>query len=121
MREVFPALEAISVDYAVLEKAPNVLVLEASFDWDDLGSWSAWARRQPHDPRGNVVVGNVVPIECDECVLVGEGQATTAALGLRRMIVVHSGGDTLVCPLDGSDRVRQVSEAARARGRGDRR
>jgi len=35
------------------------------------------------------------------------------------MIVVHSDGDTLVCPLDGSDRVRQVSEAARARGRGD--
>jgi mannose-1-phosphate guanylyltransferase len=121
LERVFPDLPSISVDHAVLEHAPNVLMVEASFDWDDLGSWSAWARRQPHDPRGNVVVGNVVPIECDECVLVGEGQATTAALGLRRMIVVHSGGDTLVCPLDRSDRVRQVSEAARARGRGDRR
>ena len=119
LERVFPDLESISVDYAVLERAPNVLMVEASFDWDDLGSWSAWARRQPHDPRGNVVVGNVVPIECDECVLVGEGRATTAALGLKRMIVVHSDGDTLVCPLDGSDRVRQVSEAARARGRGD--
>src|SRR5437762_3082591 len=49
LEQVFPSLESISVDYAVLEHAPNVLVLEASFDWDDLGSWSAWARRQPHD------------------------------------------------------------------------
>ena len=113
---VFPAAESIAVDYAVLEKAPNVVVLEAAFDWDDLGSWGAWARRQPRDARGNVVVGNVVPIECEECVLVGDGATTTAALGLKRMIVVHAAGETLVCPLEDSERVRQVPEALRARG-----
>ena len=112
---VFPAAESIAVDYAVLERAPNVLMLEAAFDWDDVGSWGAWARRQPHDSRGNVVVGDVVPIDCDECVLVGDGASTTAALGLKRMIVVHADGATLVCPLESSDQVRKVSEAVRAR------
>jgi mannose-1-phosphate guanylyltransferase len=115
LERVFPALESISVDYAVLERAPNVLMVEATFDWDDLGSWGAWARRQPRDGRGNVVVGNVVPIDCDECVLVGEGREATAAMGLKRMIVVHAEGGTLVCPLEASDRVRKVSEAVRAR------
>ena len=115
---VFPALESISVDYAVLEKAPNVVMIEARFDWDDVGSWSAWARRQPRDARGNVVVGNIVPIECDECVLVGDGTSTTAAMGLKRMIVVQAAGGTLVCPLEDSDRVRKVSEAVRAREAG---
>jgi len=113
----FAEAESISVDYAVLEHAPNAIVLEASFDWDDVGSWGAWARRQPHDAQGNVVVGNVVPIGCEECVLVGDGVTTTAALGLKRMIVVHADGETLVCPLEESDRVRQVSEAVRARRR----
>jgi mannose-1-phosphate guanylyltransferase/mannose-6-phosphate isomerase len=112
---VFPTFEAISVDYAVLERAPNTFVIEASFDWDDLGSWSAWARRQPHDPRGNVVVGDAVVVDCDGCVVVGEG-GTAAAMGLRDMVVVHVNGATLSCPLSGSDGVRKVSEAVRARG-----
>ena len=109
------SLESISVDYAVLERAPNVLVLEASFDWDDLGSWSAWARRQPHDERGNVLFGDAFALDCERCVVVGDG-GTAAAMGLRDMVVVHADGATLTCRLSDSDQVRRVSEAVRARG-----
>jgi mannose-1-phosphate guanylyltransferase len=111
----FPSIESISVDYAVLEHAPNVMVLEASFDWDDLGSWNAWARRQPHDARGNVLRGNVEAIDCERCIIVSEDAAPTAALGLRDQIVVQSGGGTLVCPREASDQVRRVVEALRGR------
>lgn len=111
---MFPALEKISVDYAVLEKAPNVLVAEATFDWDDLGSWSAWARRQPRDARGNVVHGDAVVVDCDDCVVVGEG-GTAAALGQRGMIVVHVDGATLSCPLEASQDVRRVTDTVRAK------
>ncbi len=114
LREVFPALESISVDYAVLEKAPNVLLVQASFDWDDLGSWGAWARRQPRDARGNVAFGDAVVVDCDDCVVVGEG-GTAAAMGLRNMVVVHVNGATLSCPLAQSESVRRVSEAVRSR------
>ena len=115
LRQVFPALESISVDYAVLEKAPNVLVLEAAFDWDDLGSWSAWARRQPRDERGNVAYGEAVVVDCDDCIVVGEG-GTAAAMGLSGMVVVHVNGATLSCPVAASEGVRRVSEAVRMRG-----
>jgi mannose-1-phosphate guanylyltransferase len=112
---VFPGLEAISVDYAVLEHAPNTLVLEASFDWDDLGSWGAWARRQPRDGHGNVLFGDAVAVDCHSCIVVGEG-GTAAALGLEDMVVVHVGDSTLACRLADTDRVRGVTEAVRERG-----
>ena len=115
LRDLFPALESISVDYAVLEHAPNTVVIEASFDWDDLGSWGAWARRQARDERGNVRFGDTVLVDCDGCVVVGEG-GTAAALGLREMVVVHANGATLACRLEDSEKVRQVSEALRNRG-----
>ena len=112
--EAFPKLESISVDYAVLEKSPNVFVLEASFDWDDLGSWGAWARRQPRDADGNVLHGDAVAVGCRRCVVVGEG-GTAAAMGLEEMVVVHVNGSTLACRLDQTDQVRKVNEAVRAR------
>lgn len=117
LADVFPALEAISVDHAVMEPASNAVMIEASFDWDDLGSWAAWARRQPHDARGNVRHGATEVQDCERCVVVGEG-GTAAAIGLSDMVVVHAHGATLVCPVDRSEQVRRVSEALRARGVG---
>jgi mannose-1-phosphate guanylyltransferase len=111
---VFPGLESISIDYAVLEHAPNTVMLEARFDWDDLGSWNAWARHQPRDDRGNVVFGDAVAVDCDRCVVVGDG-GTAAALRLTDMVVVNAGGGTLACRLEDSADVRRVSEAIHAR------
>ncbi len=114
LRETFPALEAISVDYAVLERAPNVVVLAAAFDWDDLGSWSAWARREARDAAGNVTWGDAVPVECERCIVVGDG-VPAAPLRLRDTVVVATPQGVLVCPVDASEQVRRVSEAMRAR------
>jgi mannose-1-phosphate guanylyltransferase len=116
LRETFPPLESISVDYAVLERAPNVVVLSAAFDWDDLGSWSAWARREPRDAHGNVTWGDALPVECEGCIVVGDG-VPAAPLRLRDMVVVATTQGVLVCPIGESENVRKVSEAIRARGR----
>ncbi len=110
----FPAIESVSVDYAVLESAPNTVVIEARFEWDDLGSWSAWARRQPRDDRGNVRWGDAVPVECNDCIVVGDG-AIAAPLRLEGMVVVATRQGTLVCATSQSEHVRKVSEAVRAR------
>ena len=111
----FPGVESISVDFAVLEKAPNVVTIDASFDWDDLGSWGAWARRQPQDARGNVTWGDAVPVDCDRCVVVGDG-CPAAPLGLSEMVVVATPHGTLVCRRQDSDQVRRVTERVLARG-----
>ena len=114
---VFPGLESISIDYAVLEHAPNAVMLVAGFDWDDLGSWSAWAQHQPHDARGNVLFGDAVALDCERCIVVGDG-GTAAALGLSDMVVVNAGGGTLACRVDDSGDVRRVSDAVQARRAG---
>jgi mannose-1-phosphate guanylyltransferase/mannose-6-phosphate isomerase len=114
LRPRFEPLVKISVDYAVLEGAPNTVVLEAGFDWDDLGSWSAWARRQRRDARGNVVWGDAVPVDCEGCVVVGDG-VTAAPLGLKDMVVVATRDGVLACRLEDSEKVRKVTEAVRAR------
>lgn len=115
LAERFPGVESISVDYAVLEKSPNVVMLEAAFDWDDVGSWDGWARRQPRDARGNVTWGDAVPVDCDDCVIVGDG-APAAPLGLSDMVVVATPNGTLVCRRQDTEQVRRVTEAVRARG-----
>ena len=112
---VFPGLQSVSIDYAVLEHAVNTVMLEASFDWDDLGSWSSWAHHQPRDARGNVVFGDAVAVDCDRCVVVGDG-GVAAALKLQDMIVVNAGGGTLACRIDDSSGVRAVSMALKAKG-----
>lgn len=114
LRDVFPSLESISVDYAVLEGSPNTVVIEAGFDWDDLGSWGAWARRQARDERGNVTFGEAIPVECDRCIVVGDG-VLAAPLRLSDMIVVATTGGVLACRIEDSEHVRKVSEAVRAR------
>ncbi len=114
LRPRFEPLPKISVDYAVLEGAPNTVVLEAGFDWDDLGSWGAWARRQARDERRNVRWGDALPVDCEGCVVVGDG-VLAAPLGLKDMVVVATREGVLACRLDETDRVRQVSEAVRAR------
>jgi mannose-1-phosphate guanylyltransferase len=114
--ERFPAVESVSVDYAVLEVAPNVVTLEASFDWDDVGNWNAWARRQPRDARGNVTWGNAIAVDCDDCVIVGDG-VPTAPLGLSGMVVVSTPNGTLVCSRKDWE-VRRVTEVVRAGGPG---
>jgi mannose-1-phosphate guanylyltransferase len=116
LSERFPGVESISVDYAVLESATNVVTIDASFDWDDLGSWGAWARHQPQDARGNVTWGAAVPVDCDRCVVVGDG-FPAAPLGLSDMVVVATPQGTLVCRRQDTDQVRRVTEAVRARGR----
>lgn len=116
LRDTFPALESISVDYAVLEGAPNVVMIPAAFDWDDLGSWGAWARREPRDAQGNVTWGEAVPVECENCIVVGDG-VPAAPLRMRDAIVVATPQGVLVCPVGESENVRKVSEAMRSRVR----
>jgi len=59
----YPGLKRISIDYALLEKARNVVVAEGDFDWDDLGSWAALSRHLKADAEGNCAVGDFVHVD----------------------------------------------------------
>ena len=105
----------ISVDYGVVEKIDNITVIRAGFDWDDLGSWEAMYRLGDKDERGNVIQGDVLALDCRNCLLFSEG-GKLAVSGLTDMIMVQTRDATLSCPMDRVQTVRDVVAALKAEG-----
>lgn len=98
LEKVYPKLPRISVDYALLEKSDNVVVLASSFDWDDVGAWPAVVRHFPNDANDNVVRGRAIVEQGRGNLVVGAGRHLVAVLGADDLIVVHTEDATLVCP-----------------------
>jgi mannose-1-phosphate guanylyltransferase len=113
----YSRIPKVSIDYGVMEKAERVLMVEAPFQWDDVGSWSAAADRRPKDMAGNAVEGKCVPVETkNSLVLSSDPNHLVAVLGLEGFVVVHTPDATLVCPKGKTDDLRKLVEEIRARG-----
>lgn len=91
----FEAVDPVSIDVGVMERAPNVGVVEAEFTWDDVGVWNALARTRPTDAHGNTVVGRARLLDASENVVWTEGVRATLC-GVEGLVVVESGGELLV-------------------------
>jgi mannose-1-phosphate guanylyltransferase len=109
LAEVYPGLPRISIDYAVMEKAPRVLLVEMDVEWHDLGSWIALRAIRPADPQGNVVAArNAVALDSTNNVLVAEDNHLIATIGVSDLVVVHSGDATLVCRTADAERIKEI-------------
>jgi mannose-1-phosphate guanylyltransferase len=98
MKKVYPTLPKISVDYALLEKSKNVVVLPSSFDWDDVGAWPAVVKHCKPDADGNVSRGLVVVEQGRNNLVFSEGGHLVTVIGVDDLIVVHTPDATLVVP-----------------------
>jgi mannose-1-phosphate guanylyltransferase len=118
--EVFPTLQKISVDYAVLEPAATqpgrVLVADLDVDWLDVGSWPALAHTLDRDDAGNAVRGLTVVLDgSGNIVLSDDPEHVVALVGVRDSVVVHTADVTLVCPVADAERVKQLLAAVEER------
>ncbi len=104
----FAAIKGISIDYAVLEHARDVVVIEAPFSWDDLGGWSAVARQRGADAEGNTVVGRHLGIDSVRTIVHASGDHLVVTMGLEDMLVVHTPDATLVADRSREEAVRKV-------------
>ena len=111
MADIYPRLERISVDYAILERAPNVAMVEAAFDWDDVGSWPALARHCERDEWGNAGKGSFVADQSSDNIVVSEDGHLIALIGVKDLIVVHTPDASLVCHKDKAQHLKKVVEA----------
>jgi mannose-1-phosphate guanylyltransferase len=102
-------LAVAAVDRAIMEKAPNVAVVEATFDWSDVGSWDALADVWGKDAHGNARRGPALTIDSRDTVLFAQGRLI-AAVGVDDLIVVDSPDAILVCRKSRSQDVRRVVE-----------
>ena len=104
----YPALEKISIDYALMENATNVVVVESAFDWDDVGEWSAIARHVPRDGNQNSTQGDVMLRESRNTLSVAHEGHTIALLGVEDLIVVTTPDATLVCHRDHAQNIKKL-------------
>jgi mannose-1-phosphate guanylyltransferase len=111
LAEHYPNLEKISVDFAIMEKAECVRVVESAFDWDDVGEWPAVERHYAKDAAGNVSKGQVVIQDGSGNIVVNDGKHTTAVIGADDLIVVQTADATLVCPKSKAQDIKQLVKA----------
>jgi len=104
----FTKLPRISFDYSIMEKADRVLVVEASFDWDDVGSWSAVAKYFQADEHSNAASGAVTAVDSTNNIVFDQTGTTIALLGVHNLIVVRTGDALLVCHRHQAERIKDL-------------
>lgn len=104
----FAAIKPISIDYAVMEHATDVAVIEAPFEWDDLGGWQSLARLVGSDENGNTIVGRHVGLSTDGTIVRTDDDHLVVTLGMKDCIIVHTPNATLVANKHNEEQIRQV-------------
>jgi len=116
LKREYPSLPKMSIDYGVMEKADNAVVLEARFEWDDVGAWDAVARHYSSDENGNTVLCRHVGLDSTNCIVVAEEGHVVATAGVDNLIVVQTSDATLVCDRRRAGDVKEIVNILKARG-----
>ncbi len=106
----FRAVTPVAVDVSHFERSGRVAVVAGRFPWDDVGTWTALARVRPKDGRGNVVVGEVVARDTQNCV-VWSAEGPVVVDGVKDLVVVRANGVTLVTTTDRAQHLKSLLEA----------
>ncbi|MDX1494997.1 MAG: sugar phosphate nucleotidyltransferase, partial [Longimicrobiales bacterium] len=96
----FDAVPVSVIDRAVMERSDRVGVVQATFSWDDVGSWEALGRTREPDDRGNVVLGAGRLVEARGNIVFSEDDGSVVVFGASDLIVVRTGATTMVLPRD---------------------
>jgi mannose-1-phosphate guanylyltransferase len=115
LEKEYSALEKISIDYAIMEKANNVVMAKGTFYWDDVGSWTALENHFEKDGQGNVTIGNVEVLDADGNITYSKDRLT-ALIGVDDLIVVQADDVTLICPKDRAQDIKKLVHQMRESG-----
>ncbi len=120
IRELYGALESISVDYGIMERSDRVAVIPAEMGWNDVGSWAAVHDLMEKDENGNVLRGDVVALDTRNSLIRSEDRLV-AVLGVEDLVVVDTTDAVLVCPRERVQEVRRIAELLREQNRDEAR
>ncbi len=108
--EIYPTLKKISIDFAVMEKAKHVLVVELGSRWADVGSWSELEKVTGLDSDGNAVLAKLTSLmgSKNNVVVSSDADHLVAVLGASDMVVIHTADATLVCPKSQVQKIKDL-------------
>ena len=119
LERVYENLEKISIDFAVMEKAKQVYVVPADFDWDDVGTWNALERYLPADQNGNHVVGKALTLETSDTVVYNPERPEAplvVGFGLDELLIVAARDVVMVCPKSRAPELKKLTAELRKKG-----
>lgn len=114
----YPGLKKISIDYALMEHAQNVVVADGNFSWDDLGSWPALSRHLQADAAGNCAVGDFIQVDAARNIIFDarkKNRTPIAVVGLRDAIIVQTDDATLVAHKSQAQKTKELVALLAAR------
>lgn len=107
----YPEIKKISIDFALMEHAQNVVVADGSFEWDDLGSWNALSRHLKADAEGNCAVGDFIHVDAARNIIFDartKNRTPIAVVGLRDSILVQTDDAVLLAHKSQSQKVKDL-------------
>lgn len=107
LKKIYRVLPEISIDNGIMEKTDSIRVVVPEFSWDDIGSWAALERLHKPDSEGNRKVGTVLTLDANGNTLFAE-EGMVAAFGVSNLLIVQTGGVTLVLPKDKAARLKEI-------------
>ncbi|GGI46123.1 mannose-1-phosphate guanylyltransferase [Paenibacillus marchantiophytorum] len=112
---IYPSLQNISIDYGILERCDEVVVIEGDFGWNDIGSWDALGAIFPPDVDGNIVKANYVGIETRNSIIYGEIRLITT-LGIDGLIIADTKDALLICSKEKAQDVKEIVAMLKEKG-----
>jgi mannose-1-phosphate guanylyltransferase len=112
----YEGLTKISIDYAVMEHAKEVLVVQAPYKWDDVGSWLALERMNPQDENGNTTLAHHCGLDTKNCVIVGDRDRLLTTVGVQDLIIIQDGNATLVAHRKEESAIKKLVELLKQKG-----
>ena len=117
----YPAIKRVSIDYALMEHAQNVIVADGAFQWDDLGSWTALGRHLKPDPEGNCAVADFVHVDGARNIIFDARskakRTPIAVVGLRDSILVQTDDAVLLAHKNQAQKVKELVQKLSADAR----
>lgn len=107
----YPGIRKISIDFALMEKAQNVVVADGAFSWDDLGAWPALARHVKQDAEGNAAVADFVHLDSARNIVYDartKGRTPITLVGMKDSIIVLTDDSTLVAAKGEAQKIKEL-------------
>ncbi|MCS1408479.1 MAG: Mannose-1-phosphate guanylyltransferase RfbM [Verrucomicrobia subdivision 3 bacterium] len=111
LKEEHPKAKKISIDYALMEKAQNIVIADGAFRWDDFGSWEALARHLKPDSSGNCAEGDFMHVDAARNIVFDartKGRTLIALVGLEDSIVVQTDNATMVARKNQAHKIKKL-------------
>ncbi len=116
LRQEYETLPKVSIDYAIMEHAREVLAVKAPYRWDDVGSWLALERMNPQDADHNTILATHCGLKTSHCIIVGDAGKILTTIGVSDLVIVQDGDATLIADRRDEGTVKQLVDLLKKKG-----